>query len=61
MEFYASSPKMLHVFANIRELRKSSKRMLQKIKNGKHSSLDNLTFGVTFAKNLCDRKCSSLR
>ncbi len=26
--------------------------MLQKIKNGKHSSLDNLTFGVTFAKKL---------
>ena len=26
-------------------------RMLQKIKNGKHCSLDNLTFGVTFAKN----------
>ena len=30
--------------------------MLQKIKNGKHCSLDNLTFGVTFAENLCDRK-----
>lgn len=30
--------------------------MLQKIKNGKHSSLDNLTFGVTFAKKFVQQE-----